>query len=165
MKVRIYWNLHKGMWSVQCAKTRKVMGHATQVLVREAAFTVSEAGRQRVLKERKKNVHAFVVGELEAAIWFTHMKTGAPGFWHDWEMGKRSNSAYRAFANRKGRVVSYNPFRGPHFYTVENVNRIDAAPMVYLTWENRGSSLDPKSRVVAFDPCMMTHEESVRATA
>lgn len=29
-----------------------------------AKFIVSEAGRQRVLKEKRKNVHAFVIGEL-----------------------------------------------------------------------------------------------------
>lgn len=38
--------------------------HRKRLLISGATFVVREAGRQRVLRERRKNVHAFVVGLL-----------------------------------------------------------------------------------------------------
>ena len=38
------------------------MGHADSVYLRGARFKVSEAGRERVRKEKRKNVHAYVYG-------------------------------------------------------------------------------------------------------
>ena len=58
--VRIYKNLHKGCLSVQ--QDGIVRCHADNVVVKNATFKVSEAGRQRVIREKKKSVHAFVVG-------------------------------------------------------------------------------------------------------
>ncbi len=72
-KVRVYWNLHKKCWSIQDAKTRRVVDHQPQVLLSNCSFTVSEAGRQRVIATGHKNVHAFVVGTLE---WPVAIKTG-----------------------------------------------------------------------------------------
>jgi len=165
MRVEIYWNLHKGMWSVRDAKTRRVIGHAAQVLVRDATFKVSEAGRQRVLRERKKNVHAFVVGELEAATWLNWTDAGR---YHDWELTKRANDAYRKAAHTYGIPVTYNPFKGPTFVqaiTPEFIGPIRSSEMVYLTWETRKGDTTPRSKVIAFDPSLMTQAESERATA
>lgn len=66
MQVRVYRNLHKGMYSVQ-AKVNgrwKVIQHAQTVSLSDATFKVSQAGRLRVLRERQKNVHAYVYGTL-----------------------------------------------------------------------------------------------------
>lgn len=153
MKVRVYWNLHRGCWSVQDARTRRVLGTATQVLVRDARFTVSEAGRQRVLRERKKNVHAFVVGELEAAIWSETRDFVEP---MSWDVDRKGNNAYRAEANAHGQTVTYNPFKGNSFVRPDTQESVSDAGMAYLTWESRrGADLTPRSRVVTFDPCMM----------
>jgi hypothetical protein len=43
----------------------KVIGHPTSVSLNNVKFLVSQAGRNRVLREKKKYVHAYVVGELE----------------------------------------------------------------------------------------------------
>lgn len=61
---RIYFNLHKRCLSVQnkIDGVWKVVRHAEMVILTDAQFKVSEAGRQRVLKEQRKNVHAAVVG-------------------------------------------------------------------------------------------------------
>jgi hypothetical protein len=61
-KVKVYFNLHKMVFSVQDAKTGLVIGHTPVIRLENVEFKVSEAGRQRVLREKKKNVHAFVVG-------------------------------------------------------------------------------------------------------
>lgn len=64
MKVKVYRNLHKKMYSVVDMKTGKVFRHQHHVVLKNARFRVSEAGRARVLKEKRKNVHAFVIGTL-----------------------------------------------------------------------------------------------------
>jgi len=61
--VKVYWNLHRKCYSVQ--QNGLVVGHTERIYLRDVTFKVSEAGRQRVLKERKKNVHAFVTGYLD----------------------------------------------------------------------------------------------------
>jgi acetaldehyde dehydrogenase (acetylating) len=40
-----------------------VIDHADEVVLRDCRFVVSEAGRQRAIRERRRNVHAYVVGE------------------------------------------------------------------------------------------------------
>ncbi|AOT25010.1 hypothetical protein PBI_KALPINE_91 [Mycobacterium phage Kalpine] len=67
MKVFVYWNLHRGMWSVKALtgpnKGRVVYRSNGPIVLRNVTGKVSEAGRQRVLREGKKNVHAGIVGE------------------------------------------------------------------------------------------------------
>ncbi len=67
-KVFVYFNLHKKKWSVKSLKTGLVIAHCDNVLLRDCKFKVSERGRQRVLKERVKNVHAGVVGILTSSV-------------------------------------------------------------------------------------------------
>lgn len=67
MKVFVYYNLHKHCWSVKALAGEnkgRVIHHAAVVTLRDVVGKVSEAGRQRVLKEKKKNVHAGIVGTL-----------------------------------------------------------------------------------------------------
>lgn len=61
-KVFVYFNLHKKVFSVKDVKTGLVVAHTEDITLQDATFKVSEAGRQRVLKEQRKNVHAGVVG-------------------------------------------------------------------------------------------------------
>ena len=67
---RVYYNLHKRKLSIQQKRINasgklvwKVVRHADAIFLKDVKFKVSEAGRQRVIKEKKKNVHAFVTGE------------------------------------------------------------------------------------------------------
>ena len=63
-KVFVYYNLHQHMWSVKDIKTGRVICHQYEVQLYNATFKVSAAGRARVLKERRKNVHAGVQGYM-----------------------------------------------------------------------------------------------------
>lgn len=63
-RVRVYFNLHTKKWSVQDAKTRLVLFHCTELFLDNVQGKISEAGRQRVLRENRKNVHAFIVGTI-----------------------------------------------------------------------------------------------------
>lgn len=58
--VKVYRNLRDKCYSVQYRG--KVIAHVDSIVLKRAAFVVSEAGRQRVIKSKRKNVHAFVRG-------------------------------------------------------------------------------------------------------
>ena len=67
MKVFIYFNLHKKCWSVKALEGEnkgKVIQHCDNFELVDVTFKVSQAGRERVLREKRKNVHAGVVGYL-----------------------------------------------------------------------------------------------------
>lgn len=61
--VDVYWNLHKCKYSLRDVYTGKVFDHRRSLVLKDAQFQVQKGGRQRVLREGKKNVHAFVRGE------------------------------------------------------------------------------------------------------
>lgn len=103
MKVFVYFNLHKKCWSIKAlegANKGRVVAHMNQLTIHNATFKVSEAGRQRVIKTKHKNVHAGVVGILSQ-------------YEHDF-----------------GTQVSYNPYKYNKFYIKSNDTLIDAASKV-----------------------------------
>lgn len=65
--VRVYRNIRRRCYSVQVQNekgTWKVRAHCARVFMRDAVFLVSKAGRARVLKKKRKNVHAYVMGTI-----------------------------------------------------------------------------------------------------
>lgn len=74
MKVFVYKNLHATrknngvtVYSVKALEgpdKGRVVARSSHVLLSDVRPKVSEAGRQRVLRERRKNVHAGLVGNL-----------------------------------------------------------------------------------------------------
>ena len=105
--VLCYRNLHRQMFSVQCAATRLVIGHATSLLLNDVQFIVSEVGRQRVLREKSKNVHAKVAGKLA------------------------HNEAQQLQVEQDGVRVMYNPYLYDSFVT-EDGKRLRGAQAVIL---------------------------------
>jgi hypothetical protein len=92
MRVFVYWNLHRKCFSVKSLEGRdkgRVIAHVPSIMLYRATFKVSEAGRQRVLREKRKNVHAGVAGE-----WLEGWKPEC--------IGER---------------VRYNPYEAAHFAT------------------------------------------------
>jgi hypothetical protein len=63
-KVRVYENRTKNIFSIQDFKTKRIIGYSDNIRLEDAQFVVSEKIRQRVIKEGKKYVHAFVVGNM-----------------------------------------------------------------------------------------------------
>ena len=61
MDVDVYFNRHKSTFSIR--HKGKVIEHTDTVVIKNPRFVVNESGRNRVLREKKKNVHAFVRGE------------------------------------------------------------------------------------------------------
>jgi len=102
----IYFNLHKNVFSVKDVKTGLVAGdHKEMVIVKNAVFKVSEAGRQRVLIEGVKNVHAGVKGEL--------------GVFSDVDTANMVQ-------------VTYNPKKYDSFVTVDSFRPLKGAEMVLM---------------------------------
>ena len=64
MRVEIYWNLHKKMYSVRNLKTGRVIAHTYEAIILQPEFVVRQAGNRKVRETGVKNVHAFVRGKL-----------------------------------------------------------------------------------------------------
>lgn len=143
MRVFVYFNLHKKVWSVKALDGRnkgRVIAHADKVLLRDATFKVSEAGRQRVIREKRKNVHAGVVGTLEA---FTGDLRNDTPWWH--QVWGKEDHAYEKYARCRGPEVTYNPYKYTSFVYKQTEAPVTVAPMAYLGHKC----------VHVFDPCEM----------
>ena len=114
MRVFVYFNLHKKCFSIKALegdRKGRVVAHSNTVLLESCKFKVSEAGRQRVLREKRKNVHAGVTG-----VWIN---------------GDRAESHYE-FLSMVGRAVTYNPYKYDSFVikaTEQSVDRADVVGM------------------------------------
>ena len=108
MKVRVYRNLRKECFSVM--EKGRVIDHVSNVILANAKLIVSEAGRQRVLRDKRKNVHAFVEGGRLP------------------DAGAYSLLTFRSW---KACPVRYNPYTGPSFMTEDGP--IASAPYVVLS--------------------------------
>jgi hypothetical protein len=67
MRVAVYFNLHKNIFSIQSREKGdygKVIAHKDSVVIKSPKFVVRQAGREKVLRHKTKNVHAFVVGHV-----------------------------------------------------------------------------------------------------
>ena len=63
--VEVYKNNRKNCWAVRGNKSGRVEAHTSGAIgLRNATLVVQPAGRERVLREHRKNVHAFVKGEI-----------------------------------------------------------------------------------------------------
>jgi hypothetical protein len=73
-RVEVYLNLHKSegkigaidkpWYSVRCARTGRVLAHADSLVLDDARFVVNAEGRERVRREKRKNVHAWIAGSV-----------------------------------------------------------------------------------------------------
>ena len=67
MLVRVYWNLHKNLFSIQHivhGKGWRVRDHSTEVYLEGCTLPVYPAAYQRTLCTGHRNVHAFVQGNI-----------------------------------------------------------------------------------------------------
>lgn len=135
-----YWNLHKKCWSVKYKG--RVIAHLSWAFIVGPWFQVSEAGRQRVLAEGRKNVHAYVVSH--------HMPM------NDGPWSAPADVGLVSLLNRtkgQGARVTYNPYRGPQFTRRDawgDHRPVDYADALVLTWRDEHPlvlALAPAARV------------------
>ena len=110
--VEVYRNLHKDCWSVRDSKTRLVISHVDYIHLHNATLVVQPAGREKVLREKRKNVHAFIKGtQVPVECWW--------------------GSRFSLFLVRV-RGVIYNPYRNESFVLQDTGEPITHADHVYL---------------------------------
>jgi len=70
MRVQVYYNLHKKRLSVR--NRGKVIKHADMIVLHDVKFHVQPAGQAKVRKNKRKNVHAYVAGEMKPKQLIAH---------------------------------------------------------------------------------------------
>jgi hypothetical protein len=118
---RAYWNLHKKCWSIQhrSAAGWRLYRHANVLIADQVEFVVNEGGRQRVIKEQRKNVHAF-------ALFSTFTLANGEG-WNTDPMDT---------------PVRYNPYQASTFVDADNVP-VYGAYAAFLTLDGKVLVEDP----------------------
>ena len=109
----VYFNLHKKVFSVRALEGEnkgKVIAHMNIVLVELPKFVVQEGGRQRVIREKRKNVHAFVRGQ----VLLRYSRAGLPDLDEMIE-------------------VTYNPYKYDSFVTKNSNIPVKRASLALLT--------------------------------
>ena len=124
IKVFVYFNLHKKCWSLKALEGEnkgRVIAHEDFVTLVEATPKVSEAGRQRVLKEKRKNVHAGIVG-----------------YWD-----KQTADMYMENLDLDPWDITYNPYKYKTFVYSDIKMPFKSAPVVLM-------NARAKNKVIAF---------------
>ena len=109
-KIEVYRNLHKNCFSVR--HKGKVVGYLhdnEQLALTNVKFVVQPAGRAKVLRENKKNVHAFVRGEYVG-----------------YENNLTNNLYFGKFEDLDFYAVSYNPYKSDKFVVKETEEPIES---------------------------------------
>ena len=103
-RCQVYRNLHNGMWSVR--QSGKIIGHTKQIVLKDCRFLVQPAGRKKVLREKRKNVHAYVSGYIS------------------------TNEEINLFDDKSYSFVSYNPYLYDYFYCKDNQEKVKRSDFV-----------------------------------
>ena len=107
-KIEVYFNLHKKTWSVR--QSGRVVGHTDYIQVKNPQYVVSQKGNERVRREKKKNVHAFVRGYITDSL--------------------------PLFAKQQ-KFVSYNPYKNSSFVVRNTNDTICSSPYANLEVTNQ----------------------------
>ena len=110
MKVEVYRNLHKDCWSVRDNKTGRVIDHVNYIHLHDATLVVRPSGREKVLREKRKNVHAFIKGTA---------------------------SFLSECGDSHSEQILYNPYKYDSFVLQDTEERITHAKHVYLDNEGK----------------------------
>lgn len=102
--IEVYRNLRKNCWSVR--QDGIVRYHTDYVFMRDAQFKVSQKGRDRVLREKRKNVHAVIKG-------FLHKPTAMP-----------------EAIDGEFKHITYNPYKYHSFVTTDTEHSVKTAEWV-----------------------------------
>ncbi len=126
MKVQVYRNLHRSgkdgaVYSVRSKATRRVIDHRQWIILTDVKCHVGQSGRERVLREKSKNVHAWIEGLLEGT-----------------EPVERSQIEFLEWMDIKAwkhRLVgvTYNPYKYTTFVNVEDESPLHKVDLVVIT--------------------------------
>lgn len=119
-RVETYYNLHKKCLSYRPSGGR--VKHAKAMILDDVTFAVQPAGRERVRREGRKNVHAFVRG---VPAWMAGMEDDL----EDYTIYNMIRQGYKR--------ISYNPHSNvPNFVMVDTGKPIKKATQVVIIDKN-----------------------------
>ena len=114
-RVEIYRNLNNGTHSIRRnGKVVKHLQHHQSIFLKDVKFAVQPAGREKVRREGRKNVHAFVRGTVI--------------------LPSTINGTTDEFKKKMPYVVTYNPYHMEHFGTNINTSATDEKGRPYTKW-------------------------------
>ncbi len=140
MRVKVYFNLHRKLFSVVSLEAHdrygKVIDHVQKIALDNAGFVVRPAGRARVLREKRKNVHAFVTGTVSA------IQDDYPG-WAD--------------------IVVYNPYKFSTFVLRDSHTPVHSAKKAWVQ-DRYVAALTNQEEVAAYEAALKNRFASVLDT-
>jgi hypothetical protein len=119
-----YRNINrKGVvWSIKSNTTRRVISRAEYVMIKNAKLVVSKAGRRRVLRQKRKNVHAGIKGTWIRGDFNHHV--------YDW---RGMDCIYDNQGNKIGWIrIQYNPYQNKTFVRQDDGSPVNTAEMIIL---------------------------------
>lgn len=119
--VKVYRNLHNDCLSI--LKNGLVHGYAQYVALCDVTFQVNEKGRQRVLKEKRKNVHAFVGGRILQGT--TIKKLGFD----------KVEDLYKTIEEQGYIRVKYNPYLFDSFVIADTGEKVETARFALIAMD------------------------------
>jgi hypothetical protein len=120
-RVEVYWNLHKDTYSVRALsgpERGRVVDHSRVVNLKDVKFAVQPAGRKKVLKEKVKNVHAFVRGKRFK--------------WNEVDPEVTFKTFEELLKDKDWVEVTYNPYKFESFVTRDHLKPVYEAKEVRM---------------------------------
>lgn len=121
MRVRVYKNLHKNCYSVKAMEGSMkglVIAHCDNIVLRDVRYLVYQKGRERVLREKCKNVHAYVEGNIVSIVPINKSKFSIP--------------LYTDLPFKDTLPVTYNPYKYDSFVFTDGETAINNSNYVIL---------------------------------
>lgn len=127
-----YFNLHNRVYSLKCLQTDealrsaellrigqsgkgRVTCHAESIVMIDTITRVSESGRQRVIREKRKNVHAGIIGSICVV-----------------------NPVVNMWVTSQTPRIHYNPYYRGYFCDYRSRTEVRNPPVVWLTLDKSG---------------------------
>ena len=109
-KVFVYKNLHKDCWSIK--QDGLVKAHTTDLCLFDCSFRVNKKGREKVLEQKRKNVHAGISGYIEDRLGVIDAR----------------NPYYYKY-----KLATYNPYKYTSFVRIDNKEPVFWSSSVRMT--------------------------------
>lgn len=117
MRVETYFNLHKKCLSARPTVKGGRVSHYRSITLKDAKFVVQPAGREKVLREKKKNVHAFVRGTVI----------------NSYGLEVKDGTKIAEYCEKQGfRRITYNPYKYDSFVYADTEEPVTEAGTIVI---------------------------------
>lgn len=121
-RVEVYYNLHEKCLSVRHTSRGAKVRHASAIIINDVRLAVQPAGREKVIREKKKNVHAYLRGE---PVYIREVEFTDDGDLTDNNMWRHGY-----------RPITYNPYKYESFVYADTGEPIYEAKQLVVIGKN-----------------------------